>query len=416
MRHEPVAAGGAAVPPAAERHRPPQRALVVVALAASAVAVGHGFGRLSYPFLLPAMVDSELGTYARAGLLGMANLGAYLLGVLVVISRASRVSLAGFLRVGLLGVTAGLACLALAPGFPVLLLGMVLAGGFNAAVWIPASALVASAVPRARGLAAGALGVGYGLAIVAAGGLTRAVQSTLGEDVWRPVWGVLAVVAAAVLVAVTVALRPVAVHRPPAGAPRASALRRLPGAGPFVTTYACFALGYVVYASYLVAALEADAGLSSGAAAAVYGITGIMSIVGGVLVGRMSDWWGRRRVLVAGHALMALSAVAVLLGAQPWVGISAAVFGLFSSGLPAVVAAYVADHLEPAGVAAAFGVVTIAFGVSQTVGPPLAGWLADTSGAFTATFTLSAAAHAVGAAAALLLPRGAPGVAAQPRT
>lgn len=405
----------AAPSPAPPVPRPPQRALVVVALAASAVAVGHGFGRLSYPFLLPAMVDGLVGSYARAGLLGMANLAAYLAGVLVVIAQSGRVSLAGFLRVGLAGVTLGLACLALAPNYGVLVVGMLLVGGFNAAVWVPASALVSSATTAHRGLASGALGVGYGLAVVAAGALTRMVQSGLGAGAWRPVWGALAVLSVAVLVAVTAGLRPVPVPPRPAAGPRRSALRRLPGAGPLVVTYACFALGYVVYASYLVAALRDDAGFAPGTAAAVYAVTGLTSIGGGLLIGRLSDRWGRRRAIAGGHALMALSALAVLLGVQPWVGLSAAVFGLFSSGLPAVVAAYVADHLEPAGVAAAFGVVTIAFGVSQTVGPPAGGWLADASGAFTATFVLAAAAHAVGTVAALLLPRRPP-AAPQPRT
>lgn len=414
MRQQPTA-GGAPEPgpatasgPAPSEPRPPQRALLVVALAASAVAVGHGFGRLSYPFLLPAMVDGVVGTYARAGLLGMANLGCYLVGVLVVIALSGRTSLAGFLRVGLLGVTAGLACLALAPSYPVLLVGMALVGGFNAAVWVPATALVASATTTHRGLASGALGVGYGGAVVTAGALTRAVQGQLGPGAWRPVWAALAVLSVVVLVAVVVALRPVPLAPRGTAGPNRSALRRLPGAGPLVVTYACFALGYVVYASYLVAALRDDAGFPPGDAAAVYAVTGLTTVAGGLLAGRLSDRVGRRRVLAGGHALMALSALAVLLGAQPWVGLSAAVFGLFSSGLPAVVAAYVADHLEPAGVAAAFGVVTIAFGVTQTLGPPAGGWLADSTGAFTATFALAAAAHAVGCAAAVLLPRPAP--------
>jgi nitrate/nitrite transporter NarK len=43
--------------------------------------------------------------------------------------------------------------------------------------------------------------------------------------------------------------------------------------------------------------------------------------------------------------------------------------------------------------------------VSQTLGPPVGGWLADASGAFRLTFGLAAAAHALGAVAALLLPR-----------
>ncbi len=260
-----------------------------MALAASAAAVGHGFGRLSYPFVLPAMVDGEVGSYARAGLLGMANLAAYLTGVLVVIARSGRVSLAGFLRVGLLGVTAGLACLALAPTYGGLLVGMVLVGGFNAAVWVPASALVSSATTRHRGLASGALGVGYGLAVVAAGGLTRAVQSSLGPGTWRPVWGVLAGLSVVVLAAVALTLRPVPVPPRPATRLGRDALARLPGAGALVTTYACFALGYVVYASYLVAALEDDAGFPSGTAAAVYAVTGLTSVAGGLLIGRLSD-------------------------------------------------------------------------------------------------------------------------------
>ena len=66
-----------------------------------------------------------------------------------------------------------------------LVLGMVLAGGFNGAIWVPASALAASAVSqRHRGLASGALGVGSGLAIVLAGALSR------GDGSWRTVWAI----------------------------------------------------------------------------------------------------------------------------------------------------------------------------------------------------------------------------------
>ncbi len=62
--------------------------------------------------------------------------------------------------------------MAVAPSYAVLCLAMVMTGGFNAAIWVPASARVASAVSeRHRGLASGALGMGYGLAIVFAGQL-----------------------------------------------------------------------------------------------------------------------------------------------------------------------------------------------------------------------------------------------------
>jgi len=384
------------------------RPAVVVALAAATVAIGHGFGRLSYPFLLPAMVDDLVGTYGRAGLLGTANLGAYLLGLLVMIRFSGRVRLADFLAVGLLGVVAGLALMSVAPDYLVLILAMVLAGGFNGALWVPASALAASAVSqRHRGLAAGALGVGSGLAIVLAGALSR------GVDSWRTVWAIEAVLGAVVLTVVLLRLPRVALEEPARTGLGLGALRHLPGWIPLVVTYAAFALGYVLYTNYLVAALRDGAGFSPAAAAGAYSVLGLTSIVGGLLVGRVSDVIGRRWVLLAAHVLMAVCAAIVLLGSHPTAVLSAAVFGLFSTGLPAVVAAYVADHLEASSVAAAFGVVTIAFGVTQTVAPSLGGFLADATGGFRWTFLLAAAAHAVGAVAASLLPR--PGAYATPR-
>ena len=382
----------------------PPSPLLVVALAAAAVAVGHGFGRLTYPFLLPAMVDDVVGTYSRAGVLGFANLAAYLGGVFVVIWLSPRVALSTFIRTGLVGVVAGLAVLAVAPGYGTLLLGMAMTGGFNAAIWVPASALITASVPaRHRGLATGALGMGFGIAIVFAGQLTRVVQARQGEDEWRTVWAIEAAVGVAVLLATTVGLRSRHLVRP-SGPPAIHALRRLPGATALIVSYAGFALGYVVFTSYLVAALKDDAGFSAGHAAAIYSLAGLFGVIGGLVVGRVSDRLGRRTVMSGAHLLMAASAVAVLLGAEPWVAFAAATFGVFASGMPAVVAAYIADHLEPAAVAGVLGFVTIAFGISQAIGPPLGGWLADASDAFVLTFLLSAAAHTLGAIAALALP------------
>lgn len=381
-------------------------ALVVVAIAASCVAIGHGFGRLSYPFVLPAMVDDLVGSYSRAGVLGLANVGAYLVGLLVMIQLSGRVSLPDFLRAGVLGITAGLALMAVAPSYPVLIVGMLLTGGFNGAVWVPASALVASAVPEQhRGLASGALGLGQSLAIVLAGQLTRGVASVAGEGVWRPVWAIMAGIGLVVVVAVFAGLPRVQMAPRPGRGLRFEALTALPGWAPLVVSYAGFAFGYVVYTSYLVAALQDGAGFSPGSAAGAYSLLGVTGIVGGLIVGRLSDLLDRRRVLIGAHVLMASCAGAVLLGVQPWVAVSAGIFGVFASGLPATVTAYVGDHLEAADVAAAFGVVTIAFGVTQTIGPPLGGFLIDFTGGFTATFLCAAGAHVVGAVAAAVLPR-----------
>ncbi len=367
------------------------------------MAIGHGFGRMSYPFLLPAMVADVVGTYGRAGLLATANLGAYLVGLLVMIRLSGRVRLADLIAVGLLGVTGGLALMSVAPNYPTLVVAMMLAGGFNGALWVPASALAASAVSqRHRGLASGALGVGTGGAIVLVGGLSRSIDS------WRTVWAVEAALGALVLGVVLLRLPRVAVAGNVRSGLGLAALRHLPGWAPLMVTYATFAFGYVLFTNYLVAALRDGAGFSQQAAAGAYSALGLTSVVGGLLVGRLSDMIGRPRVLIAAHVLMAVCAAAVLFGSHLLALVSAAAFGVFSTGLPATVAAYVADHLEAVDVAAAFGVVTIAFGVTQTVAPFLGGFLADVTGGFRLTFLLAAGAHLVGATAAGFLPGGRP--------
>jgi hypothetical protein len=58
------------------------RALVLLVALASAVA--QSFGRFSYALLLPAIDRDLLGSYAVAGLVGTANVAAYLLGTLAV--------------------------------------------------------------------------------------------------------------------------------------------------------------------------------------------------------------------------------------------------------------------------------------------------------------------------------------------
>ncbi len=57
---------------------------VTVMLVALSAAVGQAFGRFSYGVLLPAVRDDLGITNTLAGLIGAANVGAYLLGTLMV--------------------------------------------------------------------------------------------------------------------------------------------------------------------------------------------------------------------------------------------------------------------------------------------------------------------------------------------
>lgn len=379
------------------------RSLVLLVSAASGVA--QAFGRFTYPVLLPAIDRDLLGSYAVAGLVGTANVAAYLLGTLVVsaLSRSLRPDL--LIKAGLAVSTAGLAVLTVAPSAAVLAGGLALTGVGGAFIWVPAPGLAGAVVrPSRRGAAIGVAGSGIGGGIVVA----SLLAALLPGDGWRTVYLLETAAAVVVLVLCLVLLRP-APGAVDDAAPRPGALRRVPGWVGLAGGYAAYGLAYSVYTTYLVTALEDDAGASPGSAKAVYTCVGVALVVGGVLLGRLSDRWGRGRTLVAGYAAMAAAILLVPLGVLPLAVLSAVVFGLTMSGLPAVIAAHLSDTLSAREFAGAFGRCTLAFGVAQLAGPPLGGALAERSGSFAVPFAVAAATAVVGALLSLdVLRRAAP--------
>ncbi|MGY1820987.1 YbfB/YjiJ family MFS transporter [Geodermatophilus sp. SYSU D00079] len=373
-----------------------------------AAAVAQGFGRFGYALLLPAVTADLVHSYVVAGLLGTLNLTAYLAGTLLVSLTAGRMAPATSVRAGLLCTTAGLTVLSLAPSVPALVAGMVLAGFGGALIWVPAPGIAGSAVRVSRrGLAIGITGSGVGLGVVASSGLTALVHAVGDPGAWRPVWGIQAVLAALVAAAALRWLRPPVV--PAAGPVRISALRAVPGWVGSTLSYGGYGLAISVYMTFLVTAYEDDAGFGTGHASAVFALAGVCIVFGGVVVGRWSDSVGRRAAMTWAYVGMTVAILLVPLGGEPWAVLSALLFGLALSGAPAVLAAHLADRLDPRQFAAAFGAVTLVFGAAQLVGPQLGGWIADRTGSFTAAFLVAAAAALVAACASATLPRrGAP--------
>lgn len=386
---------------------PRRRTGLVVGLAVLSVGVAQGFGRFTYPLLLPAIDADLLHSYALAGFVGTANLTAYLVGTFLVSLAAGRVDPPRLMHLGLAFGTTGLTVLFFAGGFWSLLLGLVLTGFGGAFIWIPAPGLVGSVVrPEWRGASIGFLGSGIGLSIVVAGQLAAAVRSVAGEDAWRGVWGIEAIAAATALVVALLWLRADKSGFAPVRV-RLSALREVPGWRGLTAAYSCYGLAYSLFMSYLVAALEKDAGFTPSHAASVFAAVGAAIVFGGVLLGRVSDRVGRGATLVTGFTTWGFCALTVLIGREPWVTGAAVVFGLMMSGLGSVIAAHIADHLDPRSFGAAFGAVTLCFGVAQLLGPQLGGWIAERSGSFDLAFLISASASFGGAVAAATIPRSA---------
>ena len=367
--------------------------------------VAQSFARFSFGLLLPAM-KADLGvSYGLAGWLGTINLAGYLVGTIATSFASLRVPSHRLMQFGVVLSTIGISVLAATRSTPLLLVGMALGGLGGAATWIPAPAISASAFPpEKRGFAMGftSAGIGTGIVLVTIG--TTVARNVLDKPgLWRPIWLTEAIVGVIVSALSFFVLKPVPLT--PGSPPKISVLRQVPGWWAPTSAYACFGLGYVLFATFVVAALEQDAGFARGHASQVFALMGAGNAVGALTVGKISDRIGRRTTMIASFSAAGIGCFAVLIGAEPFVSLATFGYGIGMSGAVVSIASHLGDHVRPQEFSAAFGVVTASFAVTQTVGPRLGGWMADHQGNFSAVFVLAGVLWGVGALLASGLPR-----------
>ncbi len=371
-------------------------AFLVVPLA---VMVAQSFGRFTYAVVLPDLQDDFNISYTLAGSFGTVNLIAYLFGSAAVAWLATRTALIVMIKGGLIASVGGLGLLWWSPNLGVLFVGMLITGLAGAFIWIPApGVLAATAGPARRGLAIGLVGSGLGVGLVVTGLLVRN-QIDTG---WRNIYRTEALFGVLVLVAAFLMLR----HKTGASASRPSldAIRTVPGWIPLVAAYGAYGLSISLFVNFLVARLQEDAGFSAETAALAFSVLGVASIFGGPIFGPFSDRFGRSLAMQVGFVGMAGAILVALVNSQPWPLLAAATFGLCFTGVPTALAAHMADHLEQSAFGAAFGVITLSFGVGQILAPQLGGWLSDASGTFASVFVVSAGAALVGLVFAFNVP------------
>lgn len=377
----------------------------VVVLVALGAAVAQAFGRFTYSVLLPAVRDDLGVSNTVAGLLGTANVGAYLAGTLLIIRATATVRLMTILRVGLALSLTGLALAGTAPNGFVLAVGLVVMGLGGACIWIPSPAIAAAAVPPARrGLAVGMIGAGIGTGIVFAGRLSEVLRDRWGVGAWQDVYRIEVAIGLVVAVAIVALLRPEAEPTPARTVSGLSVLRTMRGWIPLTLAYAAFGFSYLLAITYLTARLEDDAGYSDGRAAGVFAAVGVATIVGGIALGAIADRIGPRPSLVGGFVLFALGTAGILTGQAGAVVAGGVAIGLMFGGLPSVIATYIVQASDHVTYGPRYAVATLAFGVAQVTSPQVGGLLADLTGSFTVVFLLSGGVALLGALASSLLP------------
>lgn len=373
---------------------------VLIVMVVSGVA--QSFGRFTYAVLLPAIQENLAISYTLAGTVGSANLLAYLGGSIAASYLSTKWAPSTIIKAGLTLSVLGLGAASLGTTLPVLLGAMIVTGFAGATIWIPAPGVAGAAVsPRRRGLAVGLTGSGIGLGVVAASLLAAYFRQAQGDAGWRSVYSVEAAVGVVALLAALLWLRS-GKSESTAGV-HLSSVRLVPGWQFLLGGYVMYGIAYALFTIFVVASLEEDLGFTPAQASQMFLVLGIAVIPGGIGFGALSDRIGRRAAMVLAYFSMASGALLVRMPDLVIVGV--VVFGLSFSGIPAVIAASVSDAITPRQFGAAFGAITVFFGISQIIAPQLGGWLFDTTGSFAWVFGVSAAAATVGGLFTLRLPK-----------
>jgi MFS family permease len=327
---------------------------------------------------------------------------------------------------GLLIVALGMGLTGLIPTLGAAAVGRFLAGVGGASGNVPAMALVSAWFgARRRGLAAGAGVAGSSVGLIVTGPLIPAILRRSGTEGWRVSWYVLAGLTLVVFVAVIVFLRnrpaemglraigesEVERNSPPVPAVasaldwqpvyRSGLLWRLAG------IYFGFGFSYIIYSTFFIRYLTAEAGFTRAGAGALWLQIGVVSIISGFIWGGVSDRWGRRAALLWVFGLQGASFLLFGLSRASWcIHVSAALFAITAWSVPALMAALSGDLFGARLAPAALGLVTLVFGLGQALGPYLAGVVADTTDSFAPAFLLAGiTALVLGGGGSLTLPR-----------
>lgn len=386
--------------PAAER-----RVLTLVLVLASAM-VAQAFGRFTWGVVLPDARDDLLdGSNTAAGLFGSLNVGAYLVGTIVVAWLASRSSLVGLVKIGLVLSTSGLAIASFTTE-PVVLAGALVVMGLGGAIiWVPVPGIAARQFSaERRGFATGVAGVGIGLGIVFAGRMAAWLRDG-DRDVWQTLYRIELSIALVVIVCAFVFLRSQG-ERPSVsgGFGGFGALRQVDGWRALTGAYSAYGFSYILVISFTVARLEDDAGWTSSRAALAFTTIGFAVVLGGLIMGTISDRLGRRPTMAVGFISWAVASLGILSGELAVVLASSVLVGVMFSGIPATIIAHVVAHTDERAFGPVFSATTLAFGMAQAISPQIGGAIADWRGSFTTVFVLAAAVALLGAIAAWSLP------------
>lgn len=371
---------------------------VIVGVGVLVKMTGLGFGRFSYPMLLPNMRGSLGFNYIEMGLLSGAIMLGYLLFSLIGGMLATRFGPKRIVIASLLcGALSMFFISRLSGFFPLLFfnfaMGAGAAGSHISITTLPMAWFEERRLGRALGIVTG----GTGLGIIVTGLLLPTLLSNLGGEAWRQCWLLLALITFLVAVIGWMLLREkpsqiIFLPSSPDG-DKESLLPKGKRNGltlkAIFIIYFIFGFAYNIYATYFVAYMVEEIRLSEKTAGNIWALFGWMCMLSGLIWGFISDRLGRRKALLWNNGIIAFSALLPLLFHQSFIlGLSAFLFGATFLGTVTVIAASIGDQVVEQR-ASVYGLVTLIHGIGQFLGTISGGYLKDLSGSFQWPLTVS---------------------------
>jgi len=409
LENQPLTNGDQASPASI----PAQRAYSPLTLwAAAAFAVILGFSRLSYGLVLPALRANLHGSYGVFGLVGSANLGGYLLGMLLIPILLNHIHDRRRLNtLALLALSVTLIVSALSVSLIDLALWRLLIGVWSAfATVLTITLTLERVVPAERGQASGVLWMGGSAGLVVSGALAPLVIGAGLPGAWRLLWVGMGMVGLITTWGVRRSLRRDSSRPPLRGlmrredgsvdATRVGGERRADSQPDRASTewrsglsqllhpsrllaltlaYFAAAFAYIIYFTFVIA-LVIHQGLPPLLAGLVWSLAGIGGVIGSLGWGRAIDRWPSGFILAMALALGAVGAVTALSGQLAIESFGAFLIGMGSFGAPTIVTALLKRAVPGEGYATSLSLMTAIFSVGQLIGPIVAGMVVDAEG------------------------------------
>ncbi len=380
-------------------------------LVAALISFACNLDKFIYPPIIPLVVKDVHISFAQAGFL-MGIIG--IVGIFVAIPGGILISRMGIRNSGVLGllITAlGSVIIITATSYWLMVVGRGIAGSAERLVQIVGLTIIGVFIPRERNaLAQGVLGAMIPISVAISGSTMGFFGNVYG---WRSVFTVS--MTAQVVIAVIFYLLFAHAERPEQKAP--PAFGKAPASKPqsiwsnaevwkLTLIWGCFQGGSFIIATWFPTYLKETLKVNIGVGALMASIGWWVAIVGSIVIGWLSDLSGQRRIWIVGSSI----AVAIcgfilpLSSTATPILILIAFAGLFASILPPTLMAMVPEVVkDKRQIPQAFGILSAGLSLALSIVPTFAGWLRDTSGAFTSTLYLMACLSIVCAVVGLTL-------------